>query len=64
MDLHWDIIARFADQPMPAGFYDDWVKAADEEAARKAEEEKKKAEGEAARKAEEEKKAAEEQAKQ
>lgn len=39
-------------------------KAADEEAARKAEEEKKKAEEEAARKAEEEKKAAEEQAKQ
>lgn len=39
-------------------------KAADEEAARKAEEEKKKAEEEAARRAEEEKKAAEEQAKQ
>lgn len=39
-------------------------KAADEEAARKAEEEKKRAEEEAARKAEEEKKAAEEQAKQ
>jgi uncharacterized ferritin-like protein (DUF455 family) len=32
VDLHWDIIARFADQPMPPGFYDDWVKAADEEA--------------------------------
>jgi uncharacterized ferritin-like protein (DUF455 family) len=32
VDLHWDIIARFADQPMPMGFYDDWVKAADEEA--------------------------------
>jgi len=31
VDLHWDIIARFADQPMPLGFYDDWVKAADEE---------------------------------
>ncbi len=31
IDLHWDIIARFADQPMPLGFYDDWVKAADEE---------------------------------
>lgn len=31
VDLHWDIIARFADQPMPIGFYDDWVKAADEE---------------------------------
>ncbi len=32
VDLHWDIIARFADQPMPMGFYDDWVQAADEEA--------------------------------
>jgi len=32
VDLHWDIIARFAEQPMPMGFYDDWVKAADEEA--------------------------------
>lgn len=32
VDLHWDIIARFAHIPMPAGFYDDWVKAADEEA--------------------------------
>ncbi|RMD89757.1 MAG: DUF455 family protein, partial [Alphaproteobacteria bacterium] len=31
VDLHWDIVARFADTPMPAGFYDDWVKAADEE---------------------------------
>lgn len=31
VDLHWDIIARFADQPMPMGFYDDWVQAADEE---------------------------------
>ena len=31
VDLHWDIIARFADTPMPAGFYDDWVKAAEEE---------------------------------
>ena len=31
VDLHWDIIARFADQRMPMGFYDDWVKAADEE---------------------------------
>ena len=31
VDLHWDIIARFADTPMPRGFYDDWVKAADEE---------------------------------
>jgi uncharacterized ferritin-like protein (DUF455 family) len=31
VDLHWDIIARFAHHPMPMGFYDDWVKAADEE---------------------------------
>lgn len=31
VDLHWDIIARFSDTPMPIGFYDDWVKAADEE---------------------------------
>ncbi len=32
VDLHWDIIARFAHVPMPTGFHDDWVKAADEEA--------------------------------
>lgn len=31
VDLHWDIIARFCDTEMPVGFYDDWVKAADEE---------------------------------
>jgi uncharacterized ferritin-like protein (DUF455 family) len=31
VDLHWDIIARFTDVPFPLGFYDDWVKAADEE---------------------------------
>lgn len=31
VDLHWDIIARFADVPLPLGFFDDWVKAADEE---------------------------------
>jgi uncharacterized ferritin-like protein (DUF455 family) len=31
VDLHWDIIARFGHVPMPDGFYDDWVKAADEE---------------------------------
>ena len=31
VDLHWDIIARFAEHPMPLGFHDDWVKAADEE---------------------------------
>lgn len=31
VDLHWDVIARFSDVPLPPGFYDDWVKAADEE---------------------------------
>lgn len=31
VDLHWDIIARFTQTPMPFGFYDDWVRAADEE---------------------------------
>ncbi|MCC5975961.1 MAG: ferritin-like domain-containing protein [Rubellimicrobium sp.] len=31
VDLHWDIIARFAHIPMPTGFHDDWVKSADEE---------------------------------
>jgi len=31
VDLHWDIVARFGDVPMPIGFHDDWVKAADEE---------------------------------
>ena len=31
VDLHWDIVARFGDIPMPIGFHDDWVKAADEE---------------------------------
>ena len=31
VDLHWDIVARFAHVPMPTGFYDDWVRAADEE---------------------------------
>ncbi|MGH1369140.1 MAG: ferritin-like domain-containing protein [Maritimibacter sp.] len=31
VDLHWDLIARFTDTKMPMGFYDDWVKAADEE---------------------------------
>jgi uncharacterized ferritin-like protein (DUF455 family) len=32
VDLHWDIIARFAHIPMPMGYYDDWVQAADDEA--------------------------------
>ncbi len=31
VDLHWDIIARFAHIEMPIGFYDDWVKSANEE---------------------------------
>ena len=31
VDLHWDLIARFSATPMPIGYYDDWVKAADEE---------------------------------
>jgi uncharacterized ferritin-like protein (DUF455 family) len=31
VDLHWDIIARYAQHPMPPGFYDDWVRAADDE---------------------------------
>ncbi|WP_341369062.1 ferritin-like domain-containing protein [Yoonia sp. BS5-3] len=31
VDLHWDIIARFSDTKLPLGFYDDWVKSADEE---------------------------------
>ena len=31
VDLHWDVISRFTATPMPLGFYDDWVKAADEE---------------------------------
>ncbi|MHA6262157.1 ferritin-like domain-containing protein [Arenibacterium sp. CAU 1754] len=31
VDLHWDIIARFSHVPMPIGFFDDWVKAADDE---------------------------------
>lgn len=31
VDLHWDVIARFANVPMPMGYFDDWVKAADEE---------------------------------
>ncbi len=31
VDLHWDMIARFPQTEMPLGFYDDWVKSADEE---------------------------------
>ncbi len=31
VDLHWDVIARFSHVKLPIGFFDDWVKAADEE---------------------------------
>ena len=31
VDLHWDLIARFEEIKMPLGYYDDWVRAADEE---------------------------------
>jgi uncharacterized ferritin-like protein (DUF455 family) len=31
VDLHWDLIARFGHVDMPIGYYDDWVRAADEE---------------------------------
>jgi uncharacterized ferritin-like protein (DUF455 family) len=31
VDLHWDLLARFGHVPMPIGYYDDWVRAADEE---------------------------------
>ncbi|WP_106744481.1 ferritin-like domain-containing protein [Yoonia maritima] len=31
IDLHWDIIPRFAHIQLPLGYYDDWVKSADEE---------------------------------
>ncbi|AJE46323.1 ferritin-like domain-containing protein [Celeribacter indicus] len=31
VDLHWDMVARFTGLDLPPGFYDDWVKAADEE---------------------------------
>ena len=32
IDLSWDLIARFATAETPEGFFDDWVKVADEEA--------------------------------
>lgn len=32
IDLHWDILARFGHVPMPAGFAEDWVRAASDEA--------------------------------
>ncbi|MEM1300807.1 MAG: ferritin-like domain-containing protein, partial [Pseudomonadota bacterium] len=31
VDLHWDVVARFADRDMPIGFFDDWAQAADDE---------------------------------
>jgi uncharacterized ferritin-like protein (DUF455 family) len=31
VDLHWDMLARFGEVPMPPGFCDDWVQAADDE---------------------------------
>lgn len=31
VDLHWDVISRFSGADLPVGFYDDWVRAADEE---------------------------------
>lgn len=31
VDLAWDIIARFAGEGLPRGFFDDWVTVADEE---------------------------------
>jgi uncharacterized ferritin-like protein (DUF455 family) len=32
IDLAWDIVARFTDEALPRGFYDDWVGVAAEEA--------------------------------
>ena len=32
VDLHWDIVARFTDTPLPRGFYSDWALAAAQEA--------------------------------
>lgn len=32
VDLHWDVIARFAHLDLPIGFFDDWVQAGDDEA--------------------------------
>ncbi|MEO1328039.1 MAG: ferritin-like domain-containing protein [Pseudomonadota bacterium] len=31
IDLHWDIVARFAEARLPRGFFDDWALAADQE---------------------------------
>ena len=32
VDLHWDMVARFAGHDLPLAFFDDWVRAGDEEA--------------------------------
>ena len=32
IDLAWDIVARFSEEELPQGFFDDWVKVAREEA--------------------------------
>jgi uncharacterized ferritin-like protein (DUF455 family) len=32
VDLHWDVVARFAGAAVPLSFFDDWVRAGDEEA--------------------------------
>jgi uncharacterized ferritin-like protein (DUF455 family) len=32
IDLAWDIVARFSGDELPAAFFDDWVRVADEEA--------------------------------
>ncbi len=32
VDLAWDIVARFAAQELPRGFFDDWVRVGDDEA--------------------------------
>ena len=32
IDLHWDAVARFTEEPMPRGYFDDWALAADQEA--------------------------------
>ncbi|MEM9098027.1 MAG: ferritin-like domain-containing protein [Pseudomonadota bacterium] len=31
VDLHWDAVARFARHNLPIGYFDDWVRAADDE---------------------------------
>ncbi|MEM9043230.1 MAG: ferritin-like domain-containing protein [Pseudomonadota bacterium] len=31
VDLHWDAVARYAGHDLPLGYFDDWVRAADDE---------------------------------